>query len=315
MVCMTDERTSELTGHTHEDVQSAFATQPIVATIEVDRFCEKCGYNLRTQPVRRDPRTEILLCRCPECGRFEYARDGSTAGRVWLNRLGTWMTFGWMALLILAVLALGGAHLGLISGTVDELTRYRPIQMPPTTVPAPQTLPSAGTAAPLVVPGPNGVITVQPIVPTPPQIQIANTVWKRGLADMTMDRLVFLWMMRGLSLATGYTLVLLLLVAAHHWRRWAYVIPLLLMAAAAAIPAWFLVRHEMPELMNWFKPILAIATGLFVLGGLVAVPTGRPLTRRAATILLPPRLRQVLAFLWLADGKPPPRTAGGDSGG
>ena len=42
----------------------------------------------------------------------------------------------------------------------------------------------------------------------------------------------------------------------------------------------------------------AMAVGLLI---------GRPLGRIAVIALVPPRPRQFLAFLWLADGKTPPR--------
>ncbi len=44
-----------------------------VAEVETDAFCSGCGYNLHGQIVTRDERLQILLCRCPECGRFSPA--------------------------------------------------------------------------------------------------------------------------------------------------------------------------------------------------------------------------------------------------
>ena len=47
--------------------QQTDAEQPI-ASVELDRFCVGCGYNLRTLAVFADPRTEIPIVRCTECG-------------------------------------------------------------------------------------------------------------------------------------------------------------------------------------------------------------------------------------------------------
>jgi len=42
-------------------------------------------------------------------------------------------------------------------------------------------------------------------------------------------------------------------------------------------------------------------------GALIAVWAGRPLARLTVRILLPPRIRSVLSFLWFADGMEPQR--------
>ena len=41
-------------------------------------------------------------------------------------------------------------------------------------------------------------------------------------------------------------------------------------------------------------------------GGVAGIYLGRPFARAIVSALLPPRVRQFLAFLWLADGKQPP---------
>ncbi len=84
-----------------------FDRLPAVGSIEVDRFCEGCFYNLHGQVVRRDPRTMLPLARCPECGRFACATDLSNAGRLWLHRISTWLVGNWLMLLLLMVLGYG----------------------------------------------------------------------------------------------------------------------------------------------------------------------------------------------------------------
>lgn len=65
----------------------AFERLPILSQLENDRFCEGCGYNLRMQGVRRDPRLDILLVRCPECGRYHPVSIAGTTRQVWVQRL------------------------------------------------------------------------------------------------------------------------------------------------------------------------------------------------------------------------------------
>jgi hypothetical protein len=110
---------------------------PPVAYIETDRYCEHCGYNLRTQPVVREPHTQFLVARCPECGRFHPAAEHTSAGRLWLRRLATLLLFLWIV-----VVAHAGAGVLLAQGawgmlTLEELTHYR--RVPLTANPAAKT--------------------------------------------------------------------------------------------------------------------------------------------------------------------------------
>ena len=58
-----------------------------LACVESDRFCARCGYNLRTLPIPRDGRTKILLVRCTECGHYQPANDSAAVTRPWLAYL------------------------------------------------------------------------------------------------------------------------------------------------------------------------------------------------------------------------------------
>ena len=68
-------------------------------------------------------------------------------------------------------------------------------------------------------------------------------------------------------------------------------------------------QAEAPELVDWGTPYIVAHAAAHLAGGLLGVVFGRPFARLLATLLLPPRLRQVLAFLWLTDGKQPPAIA------
>lgn len=98
---------------------------PIVAYVEVDRYCAECGYNLRQQAVTRHPDLDILICRCPECGRHHAAMDATSIGSLWLRRVGRLALIVWTLGLVAAVLGLGFGEGGLMYGTLDGLTRYQ----------------------------------------------------------------------------------------------------------------------------------------------------------------------------------------------
>ncbi|MDB5300946.1 MAG: hypothetical protein JWO87_2609, partial [Phycisphaerales bacterium] len=58
------------------EIESEAQVGPVISNIHTDTFCESCGYNLHTQAVVRDERLGLLICRCPECGRWAAAGLG-----------------------------------------------------------------------------------------------------------------------------------------------------------------------------------------------------------------------------------------------
>ena len=63
-----------------------FSSLPAIAHVEADRYCEGCGYNLIGQPVKQDPRTNLLMACCPECGFYLSAKEAVTSPHAWLQR-------------------------------------------------------------------------------------------------------------------------------------------------------------------------------------------------------------------------------------
>src|SRR5437016_7943719 len=80
--------------------------------LEVDHFCEFCGYNLHGQVVARDERLGIMVCRCPECGRYHAAGHGATAKSIWVARMAAVALLLWVLIevgvLVLISLGFGG---------------------------------------------------------------------------------------------------------------------------------------------------------------------------------------------------------------
>ncbi len=118
-----------------------------------------------------------------------------------------------------------------------------------------------------------------------------------------------------LTALIGFFQVFVLMVTAHHWRRWAYFI------AAFALPAapcvffmlgfWYSERDHFAMVL----PFLLGMYGVAVAGALLAAAFGRVFGRLLIRALIPPRSRQVLAFLWVADGKPVPQARSRQAGG
>ena len=275
-----------------------FDAQPPLASVETDRFCDGCGYNLRTQPIRREPRTAVLLCRCPECGRFHPARDATTAGNLWLRRLAALLLGLWIVLLIAGGLTLGGLQIGFTYITLDEFTTYS--RVGPVPAPPPIVTTSQGSITIVTTPAPNLAISGG-----------GGSTWKLEVIEDYEHRAAFVALMHAISFFWGLLLALLLVLSLLHWPRWTYLIPVLFVSLAAAAIVWFAWRDEAPYLLDWGTPYILSQAAAHLAGGLTGILFGRRLARLVITLMLPPRVRQHLAFLWLVDGKQPPRMSTG----
>lgn len=250
-----------------------FGALPIVSRVEVDRFCDNCGYNLLTQTVRRDPRTQILITRCPECGRIHPAAQVTTVASVWLRRLamlglGTWMLFLANVFFWACV-----SQIAITYFTLDELTTH---------VPKPGTpLPVGGNY------NPNTQYWLQP---------------RHNYRDIEILYAVS----AGVSSGLGFVLAWGATVLFPHWRRQAYTVSALAWPVLCGMLVVLIWRTEAPHLLRWGMPYIGGHYLLCCLGGVVAIMIGRPLARLIVRICLPSRARALLAYLWLVDGKTPP---------
>lgn len=99
---------------------------PVVASVESDRFCVGCGYNLRTTPVIRDTRLDVLICRCSECGKVQHAVDLQGMRHVWVARLGTAVAIGWILVILWTLFWYLFATGAIPLITLDGMTRWTP---------------------------------------------------------------------------------------------------------------------------------------------------------------------------------------------
>lgn len=103
---------------------AAFETWPEISRIEIDRFCHNCGYNLHQQDVRCEPRTEVLMCRCPECGTFHPVAVPSASFSNWAQRFKGLLMLHWIAVVLCLGFFVGMFHGVSIYFTLDEFTGY-----------------------------------------------------------------------------------------------------------------------------------------------------------------------------------------------
>ncbi|HNQ21500.1 MAG TPA: hypothetical protein PKK06_00215 [Phycisphaerae bacterium] len=248
-----------------------------LAFIELDRFCPGCGYNLRTQAVRREPHTGLHIVRCPECGQLHPANEVATEWRPWLHRV-TALLLGFWVLGIIGVLFLMALGQGaLMYVPLTELT-----------LPDNAVVQQVGSTTITTVVGSRGALRTKPLF---------GWLW------------LFLVFASLLSFAAAFATGMLLVVLVPHWRRIAYVSFVALLALTAGIVVGINWYSEAPQLSGWGLKHVAAQTTFQVLGGWAGVMLGRSLARLVVRIMLPPRLRPRLAYLWLADGNPLPPSA------
>ncbi len=246
-----------------------------VACIELDRFCEACGYNLRTLPVYRDERTGVAMARCPECGQYHPANDASTAMKPWMLRVTSLLLIGWIVSLVWLYFMLGAAEVGVSVGMLNELTltgTYRTIQTP------------TGISA----------------------ITITRSYGPLQLRPRSAEDNLFIGFMYMVSFLVAFASGTLAVVVFPHWRRSAYIALVFAFPLIAATIATVVWRNEGRDLWIWGMQHIVAHAGTQLFGGILGVLLGRPFARAAVTILLPPSIRPRLAYLWLADNKPFP---------
>ena len=273
-----------------------------IAYVETDRYCAGCGYNLRTQAIRREPRTRVLLARCPECGCYQPAGDATTAARLWLRRLAPLLLLGWIAVVLGGVIGLFSALGGISYGTLDELTTWRRTAAPST---QPATLPGL----PLLTTQPGGPVTVTVGGRISRITYTGQGKYVRQVrADDPLDAL-FMSLIIAASFAVAFVAALAMLVIFHHWSRWVYVLIVLTGPLAVAVVVAMIWRDEAPHLFSWGLGYIGYHVLAQVVGGLTGVAFGRPTARGLVRAFVPPSWRAPLAYLWLVDGRKPPGTA------
>ncbi len=241
-----------------------------VAYVETDRYCDDCGYNLRTRPIHRDERTGILITRCNECGRYVAAANTTGAGQLWLQRLWTLLLGTWILIVGAAAVSIGSGLGGISYGTLDELTQRKWVK----------------------VDQPGGATHTSVAYEVREQIPYYRA---------------FIALVSAGSFALAFLAATMAAVVFHHWRRWVYW-PVL-MAIPIVVNLGFvrlIWQADAPGLESWGMRYITHHTCVQLAGCAVGILAGRFLVRTVVRVVLPPRVRSALAFLWLVDNKPVP---------
>jgi hypothetical protein len=282
----------------------AVAGQPAPqCPLETDHFCEACGYNLHGQIVTRDPRLGILICRCPECGRHHAAGTGTSAARIWLKRLGTFLLVAWVLFVVAAALV-GTAVLGAIqSAHLYSYTESTWINVDRPPAPRERYVVAYGTRL-------TEVRVARREVRRPPVVELRRPYGDIEFHDMYYSNYPGPDPARLLSAGsavTAFGLGVFVAVALWHVRRsrqwWALSAPALAGAAALSLWCYWPESEGTRGWAAWRVGGYVLLQSVFLGLGLYY---GRPLARAVVRTIVPPRPCQLLTFLWTADGKPPP---------
>jgi hypothetical protein len=93
-------------------------------------------------------------------------------------------------------------------------------------------------------------------------------------------------------------------VFCYHWPRMAHFLAALGVPLCVALIVWIAMQIDRPDAdFDWAWPYVLGDALVQMVGGVLGVMAGRPIARGLIRVLLPPGLRQVLAFIWLVDGK------------
>lgn len=291
-------------------MSQADALTPI-AVIETDAFCEDCGFNLRTQKVWRDERLAISVCRCPECGRHHAAGMRTTAGSAWARRAALGGLVVWLIVQLAFVVGVFFAFVGFAAAaseglvTADHMTLDgRPVMVRhiPTAPPGYEF--SLGEDQPFNIPA-SEVVYGKRVAP-----------WLFG-QQMKEGEYRFVTPIQAASIAAIFaTLTLAAGVAlaslSWFWRRgmkWLW----LLIPALSTLLVVTLVSQENNNGSAWTKvpwsnsnveaKLMAAVGVLLAITMAIGLAIGLPVARFVVSVFIPPKARQLFAFLWHCDGK------------
>lgn len=291
---------------------------PPVGVIETDAFCDGCGFNLHTQKVWRDDRLGLAVCRCPECGRHHAAGTRTTAGNAWLRRAALAGLIAWLILQLAFVAALFGGLVG-VQAMANECLLTRDYM---TRDGQPVDVRNSGTAA---------QYARADIADAPFDLARAEVVYGKRLAPWLLGRAtrdaeayrfatpVEAAVCAAISAAVLLAASAVLASLSWFWRRglmWLW----LALPVTATLLVFFLIAEDGRPNLTYLNGVahagigieikLATAVGVaFALVMALGLLIGRPIARLAVSVFVPPRARQLFAFLWHCDGKTMPRAS------
>ncbi|MEM8874298.1 MAG: hypothetical protein AAGD32_08555 [Planctomycetota bacterium] len=275
-----------------------------MAQVETDLFCNECGFNLHAQRVWRDERLDLLLCRCPECGRHHPAGQVVSATRPWLRRFGILLLSVWVLGVIGFVLACGAAQFGMLVAHHEGFCSYGQMTRDGRLVTREWRVDATGNGMNVtLIDGVEIDVANQMMPPT------TYTMIPPGLPGhrdrIGNDAPMFLTFMITIFVLGSVVPGSVLTIALGHRRRvwpWAVgaVVTLISVGLFMGI-VWSVenMRLTAPWMTRWAMAYMAIAWAALA----VTVWLARPIARAVLTLFLPLQARRTFSFLWSADGK------------
>jgi hypothetical protein len=288
-----------------------------VAVIETDAFCEGCGFNLRTQAVWRDERLGISVCRCPECGRHHAAGMRTTAGSAWARRAALGGLLAWLIIQLLFVVGVFFSFVGFSAAADDGLvTRDH------------MTRDGRSVLVRNVPNTPNNAYEFSLGEDQPYTLPASEVIYGPRLAPWLLGKPMaageyrFVTPFQAMSIAAVFAVLTLaagvaLASISWFWRRgmkWLW----LLLPALSTLFVVTLVSQSMQTSRIWTKvPIggqgveakfMAAVGALIAIALAIGLAIGLPAARFIVSVFIPPKARQLFAFLWHCDGKMMPAT-------
>lgn len=309
------------------------------STLQGDRACTGCGFNLLGQPIVREGHYGLLIARCPECGAVAPLTEYPSISK-WSRRIVGVVAALWLVALIAVTVGAGSALFGMTivssqeasqefarsmeSAYSAEVALQQQGQQASGGTGAGATTPTVGGAGQGTSSGP-----APPLPPLPAHVRVRFSSMQAPQSWVEQQDVPerFLewggWVAVGnevgivamplciVALAAG----LFLGVAVLNQRRGGLlVVGLLPLAVCAAFHGLayagrsagsFSPSEDAAMSFLWWRITLVggIAAGVMLLLG---VWFARPIARAFVRLMLPPRLRVPMYPLWEADGLPPP---------
>lgn len=288
-----------------------------VATILGDRLCVKCAYNLRGQPVVREPHYGLILARCPECNTPAALQEYPLLGR-WPGRIRVFVALAYAAAVVLAVAIalgmLGGFAAGIAGegrqGAAQAIAEQWAAHVNAEEAEANSIVKSLPLYAQLYRDDTGRVLAYiwNPVDPEWWRTQDDRPAWATLLWPIVLENTRHLFAAAVVFFVYASAWAVLLLGARRPVMLGAWLVPLTIVLGFQVlehlVDVSAAVNHNADSLaraeaMPAATTVVALVWTVF--GGF-GVWFGRPLARLGVRALLPPTLRGALAELWFTDG-------------
>lgn len=300
-----------------------------LGTVLSDRVCVKCFFNLAGQPIVRERIYGLVAARCPECGTIAAIQEYPHLGR-WPRRFVMLLAMGWLVLMLLGLIgssaivqsaAPGLAQVIADPGAVKLAEAHLEYQKEKAALAGPPS-PNAAQASWILNQAPSSWSSIEEayLKDHPPDGFFMEA---GGWATVWRWPVWISWTMSAMGVLVVGMCWAVALPHAKRWRRMLMIVPIVGIAAVMVLyhnqigfgggpfASWNWSNGW--QYASWavqrkiYLPIAIVTTASMTVPLLIGVFIGRGVARLAIRMLIPPRLREPLFFLWFCDGYTPPK--------